>query len=236
MGTLDPAAEFLRITERYRQMSDSELLALIPQSSQLTPLAQQALANEVRQRGLKPEDEEAAVPAKPEPQPVFYGHDSPDSGDSSGRNSSDDADSSYDEDRELVELCTVWSLPDALQVQTLLDRAGIPFFLGPEKATGADAGTLNFVNGVNVQVMRIGLPWAAQAMQNYEPANEPAPKYNEQLSELPVRCPKCGSTEVILEDAIAEPAGAAEKSSSRYKWSCDSCGQRWEDDGVAKEG
>jgi hypothetical protein len=37
-----------------------------------------------------------------------------------------------------VEICTVWSLSDALQLQTLLDRAGIPFFMGPEKATAME--------------------------------------------------------------------------------------------------
>jgi len=47
-------------------------------------------------------------------------------------------DSSGDEDPELVEICTVWSLADALQLQTLLDRAGIPFFMGPEKATAME--------------------------------------------------------------------------------------------------
>ena len=66
MDTLDPAAgEFLRISERYRQMSDDELLVLIPQSSELTPFAQEALANEVRSRGLKAEveDEQPSAPS-----------------------------------------------------------------------------------------------------------------------------------------------------------------------------
>lgn len=63
MYTRDPVGEFLRITERYRQMSDSELLVLIPQSPELTPLAQLALASEVRSRGLKVEvqDEESSA-------------------------------------------------------------------------------------------------------------------------------------------------------------------------------
>jgi hypothetical protein len=265
MGTLDPAGEFLRITERYRQMSDSELLILMPQSSQLTPLAQQALASEVRSRGLKLEDEEAAAPPT-ERRSVFHGRQSPNSansavhdsslldssqiksslinssdGASSGdRDSPDDADSSatdssYEEDRKLVELCTVWSLADARQVQSLLDRAGIPFFMGPEKATSADAVTSNFTVGVSVQVMRIGVPWAAQAMQYYEPANEPPRKQEEEPSELSVRCPKCRSTEVILEDVIPEPAGAAENSSPKYRWTCDSCSYEWEDDGTVRD-
>ena len=60
MDTLDPAGDFLRISERYRRMSDEELLVLMPQRSELTPFAQQALANEVRQRGLQAEVEETA--------------------------------------------------------------------------------------------------------------------------------------------------------------------------------
>ncbi|MFZ3265574.1 MAG: hypothetical protein WA172_16325 [Terriglobales bacterium] len=271
MGTLDPAGEFLRITERYRQMSDSELLVLIPQSSQLTQFAQQALASEVRSRGLRLEDEEAnAQPAIPKP--VVYDRHAQTFADSSVRNSSsinsslsnsssinsspinsregassgdldssDNRDSSpddssyYEDDRELVEVCTVWSLADALQVQTLLERAGIPFYIGPKKATRVDAGTLNFGNGVSVQVMRIGLPWAAQALQNYKPADEPARKHEEELPELSVRCPKCRSTEIILGDVVPERAGASRNASPAYRWSCDSCGCEWEDDGTVKE-
>ena len=66
MDTLDPAGEFLQISERYRQMSDDELLVLIPQSSELTPFAQQALANEIRQRGMKAEVE-VQGPSAPSP-------------------------------------------------------------------------------------------------------------------------------------------------------------------------
>src|SRR5208282_3195142 len=116
MGTLDPAGqEFLRIAERYRQMSDEELLVLIPQSSELTPFAQEALANEVRSRGLKAEvkADEPAASSQFKPPPAFFEHESP-----KFRDSADyDPDSSYDEDRKLVELCTVWSVRDALQVQ-----------------------------------------------------------------------------------------------------------------------
>jgi hypothetical protein len=52
MDLFDPAGEQLRMSERYRRMSDEELLALIPQSSELTPFAQQALANGAHSRGL----------------------------------------------------------------------------------------------------------------------------------------------------------------------------------------
>src|ERR1700686_667429 len=246
MDTLDPAGEFLRSSERYRQMSDDELLVLIPQSSELTPFAQQALANEVRSRGLKAEVE-VEGPSAPsqskassfKPPPAFFEQESPKFRDSAGddipdADSSDDHDS-YEEDRKLVELCTVWSVRDALQLERILDAAGIPFFMGPEKATGVDEVTSNFANGVGVQIMLIGLPWAMPAMRHYEPEDDPTPKENEELDEVTVRCPKCDSTEVVFEGGTSTLVVATDDSSQKYKWSCDSCGHRWEDDGVAKE-
>jgi hypothetical protein len=80
-------------------VSDGELLVLAQQNFELTEIAQQSLASEISRRGLKRQSEE--LPARPDPSPPF--------------------DSSGDEDRELVEICTVWSLPDALQLQTLLE-------------------------------------------------------------------------------------------------------------------
>ena len=242
MNSFDPAGqEFLRISERYRQMSDGELLVLIPQSSELTPFAQEALANEVRSRGLKVEveDEEPATPSPFKPPPVLIEHESPKFRDSAGSDSPN-PDSSledqYDEDRKLVDLCTVWSVRDALKVQTILDEAGIPFFMGPEKATGVDRVTSNFSKGVGIEIMRIGLPWAGPAMQHYEPEDDPTPREkNQELDELPVRCPKCHSTEVVFEGLTSAPAMATDESSQKYKWTCDSCGHQWEDDGVAKE-
>jgi len=61
-------------------------------------------------------------------------------GDSANAGDLDAADP-YAEDRELFEICAVWSLRDALQVQSMLDVAGIPFFMGEEKATGVDSVT-----------------------------------------------------------------------------------------------
>jgi len=248
MGTFDPAGgEFLRMSERYRRMSDGELLVLIPQRSELTPMAQEALANEVRSRGLKAEveDEEKSASSHFEtsqfkvppvqPPPAFFEHESPKLRDSASYDFPD-PDLSYDEDRKLVELCTVWSVRDALKVQAILDGAGIPFFMGPEKAMDVDGVTSNFANGVGVRIMQVGLPWAAPAMRHYEPEDDPTPKETEELEELPVRCPKCHSTEVVFEGLTSEPAMATDEASQKYKWSCDSCGLRWVDDGVAKEG
>ena len=191
-------------------MGNDELLAIARQKSELTDVAQEVLANEIRQRRLKVQPEEPPTrPPIPETQ----------------------LDSAYDEDRKLVEICTVWSPADALQVQQLLDRAGIPFVMGIEKATGVDTVTSDFAKGVGVRVMNVGVPWARRALQLYEPVNEPGPKQHQEPDEIPVRCPKCHSTEVIFDDLIGEPQPEKD-SPQQYEWTCDSCGHRWKDDGT----
>jgi DNA-directed RNA polymerase subunit M/transcription elongation factor TFIIS len=212
MTDIDPAGEWRELSERYRGMSDEELVVLARQSPELTDVAQQALTQEISYRKLEIPSEEMPPPSEPEPDP----------------------ESPYAEDRQLVELCTVWSLRDALQLQTLLDRAGIPFFMGPEKATSVDQVTSDFLKGVSVKIMRIGLPWTRQAMLNYEPADEPGPK--PEPEELPVRCPKCGSAEVVLGRLVTESPTAKDSSPHpQFEWTCDSCGHQWEDDGIVRE-
>lgn len=242
MGTFDPAAEYLRISERYRQMSDEELLLLMPQSSELTPFAQQALASEARSRGLKleagTEDEKAAAPSPVKPRPVYFERESPKFADSAAGELADEESEeegdSYEEDRKLVELNIVWSARDALKLQAILDEAGIPYFMGPEKATGVDQVTSDFSKGVSVKIMKIGMPWAIPLMQHYEPEDDPRSE-PEEAKEIPVRCPVCHSTEVVFEGLSGAKASEADEASEKYKWTCDQCGHQWEDDGVAKE-
>jgi hypothetical protein len=217
MGIFDPAAEWLRISERYRQMSDGELLALAQQSSDLTDVAQQALAGEIARRKLKVEAAKPVEPPRPEPEP----------------------DSPYAEDLKLVEVTRVWSLGDAAQLQDLLDRAGIPVYMGKEKAALAERVTSNFAEGVSVKVPQIGVPWARQAMENYSPANEPVK--DDAQEEVVAYCPKCHSTEIFY--AVVEEEGSkaeseddefddeeAEDVPEKYEWVCETCGNRWEED------
>jgi DNA-directed RNA polymerase subunit M/transcription elongation factor TFIIS len=219
MQTLDPAGEWLRLSEHYRQLSDDELVGLARQTSELTDVAQQALAQEIANRRLKVAPEASAAPRSPEPQP----------------DSEEDGESPYAEDRELVGICTVWSLADALRVQRLLDTAGIPFYIGPEKATGVDAVSSNFANGLSVQIMQVGVPWARQVLQQYFPADEPAEEKADESDTLAIHCSKCHSTEVVFEDLDRGPENSEGKPSSKFKWSCASCGHEWEDDGLVTE-
>jgi DNA-directed RNA polymerase subunit M/transcription elongation factor TFIIS len=216
METLDPARESLRLAERYRQMSDEELISLTRQTPELTDLAQQALAAEISRRRLKRQAEESSAPPVPE----------------LPTDSAEVDDPSYAEERELIEISTVWSLADALQLQMLLDTAGIPFYMGREKATRVDAVTSNFADGVSVHIMRVGMSWARQAIQHYTPTAAPAEANDEEAGDFVIRCPKCHSTEVIFDRLVIEPTDTGGKSEAKYLWTCDSCGHEWEDDGI----
>lgn len=235
MHPADAAGGYLRLVEHYRQMKDAELLVLLRDSGGLTDLARQALETEINHRHLQLEPEPEEPLPLPEPS---------DSSDSSSE------DSSFAEQRELVEQCTVWSLRDALALQTLLDRAGVPFFMGPEKATGVAEVTSSFTDGVLVQIMRVGIPLARQAMSEYFPKDEPPDVVESYSEEIPVRCPKCQSTEVVFNGLVTDPplndesefppaTANPEPSSSadppqKFDWTCDSCGYEWKDDGVAR--
>jgi DNA-directed RNA polymerase subunit M/transcription elongation factor TFIIS len=215
MKLADSAGEWLRLSEHYRKLTDEELLTLARRPSSLTDDAQRVLRNEMSARRLALPPEEPPT----EEHPVYV---------------EPDPDSLYAEERELVEICTVWSLRDALQVQKILDVAGIPFYMGKEKATGVDPGTFNFSEGVPVAVMQVALPWIRGPMENYHPADEPA-EVREESPDIPVTCPKCHSEDVIFERRDPEPKTRAEDFTSKFNWACESCGHRWKDDGVVKD-
>jgi DNA-directed RNA polymerase subunit M/transcription elongation factor TFIIS len=215
MDTVDAAGEWRRLAEHYRQLTDSELIDLARNRAELTAVAQQCLSDEVSVRRLKiePVETEERRPAMvPEP-----------------------PDSLYAEERSLVTLCTVWSVGDALQIQSLLDRAGIPFCMGKERATSVDRVTSSFAEGVPVGVMRVGWPWASGLLRDYFPKDVPASEKNDELPDIFIRCPKCKSEEVVFEHMQDEDPATHQKIVQKYEWKCDSCGYEWEDDGVAGE-
>lgn len=222
MDVADPAGEWLRLAERYRQMTDEELLLLERSRSELTDGAQQVLEGEMQHRGLNFETETPTPPPFPKhlTQPA-----------SSLPTDDRDEEDPYSDDRKLFEIRSVWSLRDALQLQWLLDRAGIPFFMGAEKATGVEQVTSDFTKGVSVSVMAVGSYWAGQALMEYAPLDEPPAEPGGEWKEIPVRCPKCRSTEVVFENLTGNPAN----SKSRFQWTCDQCGNRWDDDGVVND-
>jgi DNA-directed RNA polymerase subunit M/transcription elongation factor TFIIS len=213
MQTFDPASEWLRLSEHYRQLSDDQLVDLARKTSDLTDVAQQVLTKEVANRKLKIPPEAPAAPRNPVWQP-------------------ESAESPYAKDRELVLLITVFSLRDALKLQRLFDTAGIPFYIGPEKATSAGAVTSNFAKGLDVRIMEIGLPWASRALRQYFPEDAPIEEKTGESDNFAIHCPKCHSTEVVFHDLDNGTQNSEPEPSSKFKWTCDSCGHEWEDEGL----
>jgi hypothetical protein len=214
MKLTDSAGEWLRLSEHYRRLTDEELLTLARQPHSLTESARQVLRSEMSTRRLELPPSEPL----PEQRPAYV---------------APDPDSLCAEERDLVQVATVWSLRDALQLQALFDTAGIPFYIGERKATRVEAGTTNFAEGIPVGVMRIGYSWAREAMQRYEPADEP-PDFTEEMREIPVTCPMCHSADVIFERGTPEPR-TREQYTAKFEWTCAACGHQWIDDGVVRE-
>lgn len=210
----DPASESLRLSEHYRRMTDEELIELAQNPLSLTEMAQSALAQEVYSRRLTvPRPERLPVTPPPPDEPA--------------------ADDPYAEERTLVTICVVYSLRDAMQVSRILDIVGIPFYLGPEKAMSVDAVTSKYDAGVDVRVMQVGAPWAADALRrNYEPKDEPPEEKVVWDEAVAVRCPRCRSEDVAFERLSGDASDLSDR--RKFHWTCGSCGNTWEDDGVAK--
>ena len=207
-----PASESLRLAEHYRQMTDGELIRLSEDPSQLTEMAQDALSQEISSRRLR-----IPLPKPPKPPP-----DKRTEG------------STYAEERELDVVANVYSLRDARQVERILDVAGIPFYMGPEKATGVGAVTSTYAEGIEVRVMRVGVPWALAALtRSYQPKDQPPEERVVWDDTVAVLCPGCRSEEVVFE-RLKEGAATDRAGFPRFQWACSACGHAWEDDGLAK--
>ena len=214
MQGFGPASESLRLYEHYRRMTDEELIELAQYPSSLTEMAQAALAQEVHSRRLTvPPPARPPIPPPPPDEP--------------------DADDPYAEERTLVTICGVYSLRDAMQVSRILDVAGIPFYMGPEKAMSVDAVTSNYGAGIRVKVMRVGAPWAVEALsRNYEPKDEPPEEKVVWDDKVAVRCPRCRSQDVAFQRLTSDTTSNID--TRRFHWTCGACGKEWQDDGVAK--
>jgi DNA-directed RNA polymerase subunit M/transcription elongation factor TFIIS len=235
MATPGSAEESLRLAEHYRGLTDDELLAIAHDKGDLTDDAQAALKMEIVSRKL-------TIPT-PEPQlslsrvlPDLGKDDSfsnyPKDTEKSGTTTNSDEEDPYAEDRRLEQVTVVWSERDARQLQQVLNDAGIPFVMGREEATRVDDVTSNFSLGVAVGVMKVGAPWAFEAMKNYFPKDEPPEAEDEKEDDLAIHCPKCHSEDVVFDELVSQSQNFDSSSEEKYRWTCGSCGYEWIDDGV----
>jgi ribosomal protein S27AE len=208
----DPAAEWRRLTEHYKSLSDDELRELSADKADLTEVAQQALRDEIKLRGLSESKPTTSVDAKE----VEINEELP----------SRDFDFALippargaDEDRsdpnERVEytwktvLCDCETQEQAQQLAEALLRAGIT----------------SWVRGRGRRCPQIMVA-ADQLEEARMIANQPIPQDiidqlkkdaegPEEYFELP-DCPTCGAGDPFLEGV--DPAN---------RWRCGACGRRW---------
>jgi hypothetical protein len=198
----NPAEDWQRLTEHYREIGDGELLELAADFVDLTETAQQVLRSEMRNRGL---DEPRAAgdtrtnSDRPGP-PRWASSVDPDA----GANGEDDLPREF---TWKTTLCECDDREQAWQIHEVLKRAGIESWI--ERP------------GSGIVYPRV-LVAADQLDEAREIAARPVPR--EIVDELrqeppefePPKCPKCGAEDPVLESV--EPANA---------WLCEACGKQW---------
>jgi len=239
MGEIDTAQEWRRLQQIYAGMSEDELEIAAGEGYQLTDIARQALHAEIARRNLKvvvrlapPRKEER------EPQPKGTYQFNP-------------------AELPLRTVALVENRDEAQWVKATLNDAGIicVFYPGyveePEQlqfSSSADSESSHLPD-FNVMVLDVDVERARHALRNYN-AYFGKDKPDEELPQAVVHCPKCRSTEVVLQgfdseapsfegdgDEDNEETGPIKEidppaPGSKFKWSCDDCGYEWEDDGV----
>jgi len=200
----DPAREWMRLQEQYRQMDQDELENAAKQAYELTETAQQALAMEIKNRAL---DFPLCLerPAKPKRLAMHT-------------------------ENEFLNLSVynvyvAFSEAEARQATHTLDEAGIAWTFGPDNRDQVEGYSGSYKDGVAVRVL--GWDWnRARAILPQQNLPEP-----EDYPEGAVTCPNCRSEDVVL-DATEEKA--ADGVPGKFSWHCETCGHEWQDDGVEK--
>jgi hypothetical protein len=237
---IDHTQEWLRLTEEYRAKGDEELRELYRDFEDLTDVAQQVLAAELRSRGLNQKIAEVQQTPASNNSPWAKRDISPFDqradialqgriplGSILGNNTMapvpDEVESDSESD-EPVEytwktvLCEGVEYDRAWQIQEVLRRAGIESWI--ERAGGGRASRFanEFDGDLRVKVAADELDRAQAIIANPIPqdivdeSHETAPEYE------PPRCPSCGAEDPVLESA--EPVNA---------WKCEICGREWTD-------
>jgi len=201
---VDPVAEWRRLSEHYRQMSNAALQELALDYADLTETAQQTLTAELRHRGLPtPGSVSAAPPAKNEPAPPPIELDD-------SENEEEDTGETVDYTWKTV-LCECQEWDQVWQLREMLRRAEIEtWYEGPGSI--GDGGLLYpriLVAADQLDEARIII--AGPIPQDVIDES----RITEPEFEPPV-CPSCRAEDPVLESA--DPVNT---------WRCESCGRQW---------
>jgi len=222
---INPAEEWQRLTEHYREMLDGELEGLADSFGDLTETAQQVLRNELKNRGLdEPGAPKAAAryaaPAAPSRFASDFDADAEFS--QADRPAGDDKDDSPKDYTWKTLLCECNTAEEAYQLKQVLQRAGIDSWV---EKPGSSRYSFGMSSSPRVVVA------ADQLDHAIEIANQPIPQEILEESKIeepeyvPPTCPKCGAEDPVLESA--EPTNS---------WLCEACGEQWSEPEGEPEG
>ena len=236
MAEIDAAAEWQRLQELYRDMSEDQLEAVAKRGYELTDIAKQVLHSEILHRQLK-----VTVRLQPpiEEEPELLG------------------DADFDPATlELAQAFSVQTRDQAAWLKQTLNDAGIPCYFGPDLLENIDQLEFLPEHSIGVKVLKHDLYRVQPVKKNFG-ERFPSPE-DDQPPDLEVHCPQCRSAEVVFEgfdskeaqrideaddgddldedEDSSEPENVEESRAAdphaKFHWKCDHCGHEWEDEGV----
>ncbi len=227
---VDPIAEWQRLTEQYRKMSEEELGELAFDIDSLTDTAQQVLRSEMNSRGLgRPQTANNApkfsgFSRSAQPDSVFA-HPSAQSG---FEEATDAADATSRQSIRRLPLCECSDWKQAWQICAMLKADAIESWIQDSRADPEDSLLYSPEMGppsalFTPHAFRVVVA-ADQLAEAREVAAQPVPREIAKASEMSVpeftapRCPACGAEDPVLESV--NPANS---------WRCEQCGREWTD-------
>jgi hypothetical protein len=114
-------------------------------------------------------------------------------------------------------------------IMNFLDSSGIPSCLFSDFGETLQRLYPVHDTGGMIKVLKRDAERAGELMALYISRNQDG---NEDYA---VRCPRCGSSDVILQSVEPEPPESVHDS-SRCNWTCGGCGNQWKDDGIEQDG
>jgi Putative prokaryotic signal transducing protein len=205
MNKVDWEKERQRLTERYFAMEDGELNKIAADWDSLSDAARDVLQAELSRRGLQMpvQRTEMAQVAKRQaelPMPEI--------------------------------LRRYRDLTEALVAKSILDSAEIESFLADDNLVRMDWLHSNLISGVKLLVCAKDADAANELLDEIAPTQFDVEGLGEYLQP---KCPKCGSMDVSdnVQDKYVKAAGfipGLPLKSTRPGWTCQSCGDNWDDD------
>jgi len=224
----EPTQEWLRLTQEYRDKADEELRELHRDFADLTDVAQQALAAELRSRGLDKQiagqqqvtTSQNSPWAKREPSPfAAIANEAMQGGQYGsilGNNTMepvpDEQQTDSDEATEFswkTTLCECEQQDQTYQISEVLRRAGIESWVQSRRYGLTYTRILVAADELDRAQAIIANPIPQDIIDE---SHQTVPEYE------PPRCPSCGAEDPLLESA--EPVNT---------WKCEICGREWAD-------